>query len=158
MSKKINFTARSMVLGGIPIKVTYSMDGETITVQGKGENADLLMKLNPGEENYNAALIAYKTKQAHKAAASEGDETIIDTSFYGMKLKSPKYYEIFMDASIGRATVTFKGKPSPEIRELVKQFGFYWSPVNKCWSRKLNQAAWLAAQELHTQIRKSKSA
>ena len=75
--------------------------------------------------------------------------------FIGLEMKGPGFV-IKMDGSINRATVTFKRKPSAEVREMVKAAGFYWSPVHKQWSRGLTFKAWTAAQELYNKLRADK--
>ncbi len=151
MSKKINFTARSMVLAGNPIKVTYSMDGNNVIVKGKGENADLIMVIKPSDENYVSARLAYETKKQHQEMAKAKNPDYDPTYYHGEILKGDGYL-IHMDGDLEKVTITFKRKPSEYIRNLIKAAGFYWSPVHKQWLRNLNDAAYIAAKAIHSNL------
>ena len=104
------------------------------------------MELAKGDDHYIAARAAYDEKLAKRAAGQIDPE-----SFKGMKLQGG-WFTIFYDSSIDRCTLTFRKKPAPEIRELVKAYGFWWAPSHKCWSRKLNSSAWIAGQELYKKL------
>lgn len=153
METSIKFTTKSMVSAGIPIKVKYEMKGDELIIRGKEEaNKDLLITLTPADMLYSAARAAYEELQRKRAAAAAAPREVPEKIYKGMSLKGPGF-EIYMDGSIDRATVTFKRKPSAEVREQVKAAGFYWSPVNRCWSRKLTNKAWAAAQDLYAKLR-----
>ena len=149
----IKFTTKSMVSAGIPIKVVYSLEGETLTVKGKEEeNKDFTLVLTPTDDLYPQALAAYQAKQEKRAKAAAQPKEVPEKLYKGTVLKGAGF-TIFMDGSIDRATVTFKRKPSADVREMVKEAGFYWSPNHGCWSRKLTNKAWKAAQELYFKLR-----
>lgn len=58
-------------------------------------------------------------------------------------------YEIEEDLDDNRLRIFFGGKPSAEVRQQVKAYGFRWDRYNKCWSRKLNASARSMADQLH---------
>ena len=144
----VRFTTKSAIMDGIRFKAQYSLaDDETLTVKLIGESAPMTLVLNKGDEHYLAARAAYEEKAAKRAGAGAVDQE----SYAGMKLKGG-WFTIFYDASIDRCTITFRKKPAAEIRELVKAYGFWWTPSHKCWSRKMNSTAWWAGQELYKKL------
>jgi hypothetical protein len=52
------------------------------------------------------------------------------------------------DAALNRVMFFFPGKPSPEIRTILKQHGFRWCPTNGAWQRQLNGNGLYAAKSL----------
>ena len=150
---KAKFTTKSMITeDGNRFKVKYSMEGENIIVKAYTPDDKIVsFNLAPGHELYTAAKAAYDEKEAKRAAYEASKPAADEKLFKGMTLKG-RDFTIYMDGSIGRATVTFKRKPSAERRELVKAAGFYWSPVHGCWSRKLTNKSWTAAQALYSQL------
>lgn len=148
--KTIKFTTRAVIIDGVHAKAQYTMDdAETLEISlvtPDGQPAKITLK--KGAEHYAAARAAYDEKQAKRSGAN--NETDID-SIKGIKLDAG-WFRIEYDASIDRCVVTFKKKPGPETRELVKAYGFWWTPSHKCWSRKLNKTAWWAGQELYSKL------
>lgn len=51
-----------------------------------------------------------------------------------------------------RLQVEFPGKPSDEIRQRLKSFGFHWSPDNGVWQRMRSNAATYQAKEIATSL------
>jgi len=49
-------------------------------------------------------------------------------------------FEIVEDIEDNRIRILFDGKPPENIRSILKQCGFRWSPYNKAWQRHLNNA------------------
>ena len=150
----VKFTTKSMIMDGNRTKVFYTLnDDETLTVSGGLETGKpFVITLKPDHEHYAAARAAYNEKAEKRAKYQAEKPEKTEKWFIGQELKG-NGFSILMDGSIDRATVTFKRKPSPEIREKVKAAGFYWSPTNKQWTRRLTNKAWQAAQELYTQLR-----
>ena len=153
--KNVKYTTRSMIMeDGTRFKARYNLaeDGalEIIAITDAGK--EFKVTLAPDHEQYAAARAAYDEKAEKRARYEAEKPEAPDKWFIGQELKGPGWV-ICMDGSIDRATVTFKRKPSPETRELVKAAGFYWSPVHKQWSRGLTHKAWRAAQELYQQLR-----
>ena len=150
----VRYTTRSMIMGNQRFRVHYSLtESGFIEISGKLESGkDFIISLPPDHEQYAAARAAYDEKAEKRARYEAEKPEAPDKWFIGQELKGPGWV-ICMDGSIGRATVTFKRKPDPETRELVKAAGFYWSPVHKQWSRGLTHKAWRAAQELYQQLK-----
>lgn len=59
------------------------------------------------------------------------------------------YLEDFED---GRVRLIFPGKPSSEVRSLLKSNGFRWSPRNTAWQRQLTDNGRLAARYVLGQL------
>ena len=55
-------------------------------------------------------------------------------------------YRLVENADENRIQLFFPGKPSAEIRTMLKSRGFRWSRYNGCWQRHLNSAGRYAAQ------------
>ena len=51
-----------------------------------------------------------------------------------------------------RVQIIFPGKPEPEVRAILKQNGFRWSPRNMAWQRHLNNSGRFSAQSVIKQI------
>lgn len=51
------------------------------------------------------------------------------------------FFSIVENKELMRLQLMFKGKPEPEIREVLKSNGFRWSPKNVCWQRQLTNNA-----------------
>lgn len=58
------------------------------------------------------------------------------------------------DATEGRVMLMFPGKPSDQVRGILKASGFKWSPNRGAWVRMLNNAGRAAAQYALQQIAK----
>lgn len=58
------------------------------------------------------------------------------------------------DAAENRVMLIFPGKPSEEVRAMLKASGFKWSPTRGAWVRFLNNAGRAAAQYVMEQLRK----
>ena len=153
--KTAKFTTRSMILeDGTRYRVRYSLlDADALEIIARTDSGkEFKITLTPDHEQYKAARAAYDEKAAKRAKYDAEEHETPEKFFSGMEIKGPDWV-IKMDGSIGRATVTFKRKPSAETREMVKAAGFYWSPVHKQWSRGLTHKAWRAAQELAQQLK-----
>ena len=149
MKSPIRFTTRAAIIDGIRFKAIYSMaEDETITLKltdPEGKQATVTLKTS--DEHYQAARAAYDEKLAKRTGGTETDLEMVK----GMKLDAG-WFRIEYRGDIDRCTVTFKKKPSLAIRETVKAYGFWWAPTNGCWSRKLNNSAWWAGQELYKKL------
>ena len=141
------FTTKAMIIDGIHYKAKYSLsdDGKLTITATAPDGSEALLHLDSKHELYQAARMAYEIKVAKRAGAVDA------ASLQGLRIKG-RGYEILMDGSIDRATVTFKTAPSKAAREAVKAAGFWYTPSHKCWSRKLNNEAWIAAQLLHQKL------
>ena len=60
--------------------------------------------------------------------------------------------QLVRDLADNRLRLIFDGKPSAEIRALLKQRGFRWSPSNNAWQRKINNSAEYQAKFIMEQI------
>ena len=50
-----------------------------------------------------------------------------------------KWCEVVEDENDMRIRLLFNGKPSEEVRNILKHNGFRWSPRNQAWQRQLNR-------------------
>ncbi|MBO4732094.1 MAG: hypothetical protein J5597_04740 [Spirochaetaceae bacterium] len=62
-------------------------------------------------------------------------------------------YTVRENSSIGRIQIVFDGKPSAEVRELLKANGFRWAPSEGAWQRLLNDHARSAAEYVTNKIK-----
>lgn len=62
--------------------------------------------------------------------------------------------KIVENTEIMRLQLFFEGKPSDEVREVVKKNGFRWSPKNGAWQRQLTENARYSARRLTEQLSK----
>ena len=58
--------------------------------------------------------------------------------------------EFFMDD--GRLQFSFDGKPSGEIRDILKSYGFKWSPSRSTWVRQANRKGFWSADQIKKQL------
>ena len=61
-------------------------------------------------------------------------------------------YTYVQDADDHRVYFVFDGKPSEEVRSLLKSCGFVWAPSLGAWSRKLSANAMASGQHLRTRL------
>lgn len=61
-------------------------------------------------------------------------------------------YILREDAAENRVMFIFDGKPEPEIRSLLKSFGFKWSPSRGAWVRMLNGNGRYAARQVREKL------
>ena len=52
-----------------------------------------------------------------------------------------------------RIQLFFDGKPEPEVRGILKQRAFKWSPKNSCWQRQLTDNARYATKQIIKQLK-----
>lgn len=62
-------------------------------------------------------------------------------------------YTIRENSVIGRIQIVFDGKPSAEVRELLKANGFRWAPSEGAWQRLLNDHGRSAAEYVINKIK-----
>lgn len=94
--------------------------------------------------NNNAKLKAAKQRleQLSKAKAKPITET------------ENKYFKIIENTEIMRLQLIFDGKPSAEIRDILKSNGYNWSGKNMAWQRQLTNNAKRSVQHIVIQIDK----
>lgn len=63
--------------------------------------------------------------------------------------------KIIENAEENRIQLIFPGKPSAEIRSILKSSGFRWSPYNGAWQRHLNNAGIAAGDYVLIQIKEA---
>jgi len=81
--------------------------------------------------------IARLEKQEKEAAEHCGENVVIYES---------DSYKLIKNYSENRIQFIFNEKPSEEVRNLLKHWGFRWSPSNAAWQRQLNNAGLYAAK------------
>ena len=84
----------------------------------------------------NAKARLMQLEETKNAAQGENSET------------EYKFFTVKENAEIMRLQLFFDGKPDAEIRQVVKQNGFKWSPKNGCWQRLLNSNAKAALRQV----------
>lgn len=80
-----------------------------------------------------------KKLQEAREAADKGDESPAITG---------PGFEVFEDLETVRIKFVFEGKPSPEVRALLKSNGWRWAPSVGAWQRLLNEAGRRSARYL----------
>lgn len=61
--------------------------------------------------------------------------------------------EVVENADLMRIQLLFNGKPSDEIRQILKSNGFKWSPSNSAWQRQLNNNGEYATKRVLEKIK-----
>ena len=61
-------------------------------------------------------------------------------------------FRIVFNQELERTQIIFTKFPSQAARDLVKAAGFYWSPNNQAWQKKLSKKAQRAAEEVAAQL------
>lgn len=64
--------------------------------------------------------------------------------------------ELIFNVEENRVQFIFDGKPSAEIRQLLKSSAFRWSPTQKAWQRQLTNNARYSANQLVKKLREMK--
>ena len=55
--------------------------------------------------------------------------------------EKPGGLKVIENVEINRIQIIFPDKPSYEVRQILKQNGFRWSPSNLAWQRQLNNVS-----------------
>lgn len=64
-------------------------------------------------------------------------------------------FEVIENADIMRLQLRFNGKPDADIRAILKQNGFRWSPSNGVWQRQLTDNAKFALERVIAELKRS---
>lgn len=99
----------------------------------------------PFELSNNNAQIR-RLKERIKQLETASAQTTKEHTFDGFIIRE--------DAEENRVMFLFDGKPSEEIRTILKSNGFRWSPTNSAWQRQLNGNGRYAANQVLKQIKK----
>ena len=59
----------------------------------------------------------------------------------GTKEIECEFFKVIENTDLMRLQLIFDGKPSEEVRKVLKSHAFRWSPNNKCWQRQLTDNA-----------------
>ena len=87
--------------------------------------------------NMNAEIRRLKERLASLQKAKEEsttETTTVDAAGNGL-------FKVIKNTEIMRLQLIFDGKPSDEVREVLKKNGFKWSPKNGAWQRQLTDNA-----------------
>ena len=104
--------------------------------------------------NNNAKIKNTKARIAELEKAKEqGIQEAAVTTEEGNEL-----FKVIENTEIMRLQLVFDGKPSDEVRELVKKNGFKWSPKNGVWQRQLTDNARYSLKMIKPQLEKLLSA
>lgn len=73
----------------------------------------------------------------------------------GQETKEESHGDIKLVENVeeNRVQIIFPGKPEPEVRAILKQSGFRWSPRNMAWQRHLNNSGRFSAQNAIERIK-----
>lgn len=63
-------------------------------------------------------------------------------------------FKVVENTEIMRLQLVFDGKPSEEVRDLVKKNGFKWSPKNNAWQRQLTENAKYSLSRIKPELEK----
>lgn len=77
-------------------------------------------------------------------------EELKELSEMKVETETNSLYEFFMDD--GRLQFSFDGKPSEEIRDILKSYGFKWSPSRSTWVRQANRNGFWSADQIKKQL------
>lgn len=77
-------------------------------------------------------------------------EELKELSEMKVETETNSLYEFFMDD--GRLQFSFDGKPSGEIRDILKSYGFKWSPSRSAWVRQANRKGFWSADQIKKQL------
>lgn len=141
----------------------------------KKKTAELINKRNLNDANHVAWFVSgpanYNTRKHEKWLNRE--DTLMNEYNYIFNvenyIKKPKIrneikqdikqkeYEyngitIIHNTELNRLQLIFEGKPSDEIREILKRNGFKWSPKNTAWQRQLTQNALYSLERIKKSI------
>lgn len=87
--------------------------------------------------NMNAEIRRLKERlESLKKAKEEGTTETITEDSAGNEL-----FKVIKNTEIMRLQLIFDGKPSDQVREVLKKNGFKWSPKNGAWQRQLTDNA-----------------
>lgn len=92
--------------------------------------------------NSNANINSVKQRIAILEAAEQRQDKRVETELY-------TYRE---DTVENRVMFEFDGKPTLEVRNVLKRYAFKWSPRRLAWVRYLNNNGLYAAQEVRKQL------
>lgn len=87
-------------------------------------------------QNNNANIRRMRERLA-EIEANAGNETS-ETEYAGFTVRE--------DADLNRVQIVFPGKPSEDVRAVLKSHGFRWAPNEGAWQRQLNAASRYAVQ------------
>lgn len=99
----------------------------------------------PGYELTNNNANIRRMKQRIKTLKSAPTETTEENHENGVS--------IVQNVEENRVQIIFPGKPSAEVRAILKSHGFRWSRYNGAWQRHLNNAGTYAAESVLTAIK-----
>lgn len=77
-------------------------------------------------------------------------EELKELSEMTVEEESNSLYDYFMDD--GRLQFAFIGKPSGEIRDILKKYGFKWSPSRSTWVRQANRNGFWSADQIKKEL------
>lgn len=99
--------------------------------------------------NTNASIKATKQRIEKLTQEKEKGTQEVATTEDGNEL-----FKVVENTEIMRLQLVFDGKPSDEIRDLVKKNGFKWSPKNNAWQRQLTENARYSLKRIKPELEK----
>lgn len=141
----------------------------------KKKTADWINKRNSNDANHVAWFVSgpanYNTRKHEKWLNREDTlmreyDYIFNVNNYIKKPKlkkeikqdiEEKEYEyngitVIQNTELNRLQLIFDGKPSDEVRDILKSNGFKWSPKNTAWQRQLTQNALYAFNRIKDKL------
>lgn len=141
--KAVNaYYRKNKTLEGCPQLETVSIERLTASMETFDRQPYPAWALSNNNANIHRVRerIAVLEKEAERAA--EGPAEIAGEG-----------YTVRENSNIGRVQIVFDGKPSAEIRELLKANGFRWAPSEGAWQRLLNDHGRSAAEYVTNKIK-----
>jgi hypothetical protein len=81
-------------------------------------------------------------------------ESLKKTKAAGNTETENKFFKVIENTGIMRLQLIFDGKPSEEIRNILKSSGYKWSPANGAWQRQLTDNARYSVKRVLESIEK----
>lgn len=98
--------------------------------------------------NQNIKSVKARISQLEKAK-EKGTQEVTATTEEGNEL-----FKVIENTEIMRLQLIFDGKPSEEVRSLLKSNGYKWSPKNEAWQRQLTENARYSLKRIKPELEK----
>lgn len=166
----ISFTSTTVTYDGkvFPAEYSITTTGSVLVfaitgLDSRGHKIKSRMRYDRNSVDYSAALSAAidsGCKYICKVTNSEKEREpkaargpIPEKTFIGQTIVG-NGWRIFFDGELSRTRVIISGEPTPVVKALVEESGFYYSGKMNSWNKKLTFKAYRAAQKLAIELNK----
>ena len=166
----ISFTSTTVTYDGkvFPAEYSITTTGSVLVfaitgLDSRGHKIKSRMRYDRNSVDYSAALSAAidsGCKYICKVTNSEKEREpkaargpIPEKTFIGQTIVG-NGWRIFFDGELSRTRVIISGEPTPVVKALVEESGFYYSSKMNSWNKKLTFKAYRAAQKLALELNK----